>query len=105
MTEKYGDIYKNYLEYAKKSCEVRNISERTKCLNLWRFWERRYFCGTTCQVLWGKSYRVCSTTNLELVKSLGADEVINNTKEDFTDREDCYHIIFDAVGKTSKIKA
>ena len=47
---------------------------------------------------------VCNTNNMELVKSLGANRVIDYTKEDFTKDEEKYNFVFDTVGKSSFAK-
>lgn len=47
---------------------------------------------------------VCNTKNVELVRSLGADVVIDYTQQDFTKLNDRFHFVFDAVGKSSFAK-
>ena len=52
-----------------------------------------------------KVQAVCSTPNFEMVKSLGADSVLDYKKEDYSKSNDKFDIVFDAVGKTTKSKA
>jgi NADPH:quinone reductase-like Zn-dependent oxidoreductase len=47
---------------------------------------------------------VCNTKNISLVKSLGADEVIDYTQQDFTNAEKLYDVVLDAVGKSTFFK-
>lgn len=44
---------------------------------------------------------MCSTRNMDMVHAIGADQVIDYTQEDFTQRENRYDLIFDAVRKLS----
>lgn len=47
---------------------------------------------------------VCNTKNVDLMHLLGADEVIDYLKEDFTQNEETYDVVFDAVGKHSFLR-
>ncbi|UII81646.1 NAD(P)-dependent alcohol dehydrogenase [Flagellimonas sp. CMM7] len=48
---------------------------------------------------------ICSSSNFDMVKSLGADSSIDYKKEDYSLLEDKFDIVFDAVGKTTKARA
>jgi NADPH:quinone reductase-like Zn-dependent oxidoreductase len=47
---------------------------------------------------------VCATDSLTLVRSLGADRVVDYTAQDFTKDSQRYHVVFDAVGKSSFLR-
>ncbi|RKE95374.1 NAD(P)-dependent alcohol dehydrogenase [Ichthyenterobacterium magnum] len=57
------------------------------------------------KILGAKVTAVCSATNFDLVKSLGAGNVIDYKTEDFTKNHNTYDVIYDAVGKSSVSKS
>jgi NADPH:quinone reductase-like Zn-dependent oxidoreductase len=67
-------------------------------------------CGTAAVQL-GKRYfgahvtAVCNAKNVEIVRSLGADEVIDYEREDFTRRDERWDVVLDAVGKHSFLRS
>ncbi len=66
-------------------------------------------CGTAAvqlgSILGAHVTAVCNGKNVELVRSLGADEVIDYEREDFTTRGESYDVILDAVGKHSFLRS
>ncbi|MEO8036119.1 MAG: NAD(P)-dependent alcohol dehydrogenase [Acidobacteriota bacterium] len=59
------------------------------------------FAVQIAKALGGETTAVCSTRNVDLVRSLGADHVIDYSKEDFTKGSQRYDVIFDVVGNRS----
>ena len=60
-----------------------------------------HFAVQIAKALGAKTTATCGASNIEFVRSLGADHVIDYRREDFTTRTDRYDVIFDAVGKSS----
>ena len=63
------------------------------------------FAVQLAKVLWGARVTgVCSGRNADIVRSLGADDVVDYTREDFTVRERRYDVVFDAVNELPRSK-
>jgi NADPH:quinone reductase-like Zn-dependent oxidoreductase len=89
-----------------RNLEVANVGPTTRLL----VYGASGSCGTAA-VQVGKHHfgahvtAVCNTKNVELVRSLGADEVIDYLKDDFTRSSEKYHVVLDAVGKHSFLRS
>ena len=68
---------------------------------LWRLRIHRHSSRSARKSFGAHVTAVCDTARVELVRSLGADEVVDYTKEDFTRNGETYDVVFDAVGKHS----
>jgi NADPH:quinone reductase-like Zn-dependent oxidoreductase len=60
-----------------------------------------HFAVQIAKALGAETTATCGPTNIDFVRSLGADTVIDRSRQDFTAARDSYDVIFDAVGKSS----
>jgi NADPH:quinone reductase-like Zn-dependent oxidoreductase len=78
-----------------------NIKKWDKVLIIWASWWLGTSAVQIAKYYWAEVTWVCSTKNIWLVKSLGADKVLDYTKEDFIDNDENYDIIYDTIWKSS----
>ena len=83
------------------ACSERQVAFTQRTLGLGMVASTGTYAVQLARELGARITAVCSTANLALVESLGASEVINYTKQDFTKQGHVYDVVFDAVGKSS----
>jgi len=85
--------------------EKGNIKKGQKVLIYWASWAVGTAAIQLAKYYWAEVTGVCSRSNIDLIKSLGADNIIDYTNQDYRKNKNHYDIIYDTVGKTSYLEA